>query len=78
MKGRALDPAFFCFCIADCNLLSGVKPVPSAFQEAHAADKRIEDGLPFEKAVLATAYKLIRIIFVLLTRRTMLCHQETT
>jgi transposase len=40
--------------------------------------KRIEDGLPFKKAVLATAHKLIRIIFVLLTRRTMFCHQVTS
>ncbi len=40
--------------------------------------KRIEDGLPFKKAVLATAHKLIRVIFVLLTRRTMFCNQVTS
>jgi len=40
--------------------------------------KRIEDGLPFKKAVLATAHKLIRIIFVLLTRKTLFCHQVTS
>jgi transposase len=39
--------------------------------------KRVEDGLPFKKAVLATAHKLIRIIFVLLTRRTLFCHPVT-
>jgi transposase len=31
--------------------------------------KRMEDGLPFKKAVLATAHKLLRVIFALLTRR---------
>jgi hypothetical protein len=40
--------------------------------------KRIEDGLPFKKAVLATAHKLIRIIFALLTRKTLFCHQVTS
>ena len=40
--------------------------------------KRIEDGLPFKKAVLATAHKLIRIVFVLLTRQTMFCDQVTS
>jgi transposase len=30
---------------------------------------RIEDGLPFKKAVLVTAHKLTRISFVLLTRK---------
>ncbi len=35
--------------------------------------KRVEDGLPYKKAVLATAHKLIRIIFALLSRRTLFC-----
>ena len=33
--------------------------------------KRIQDGLPFKKAVLATAHKLLRIIFAMLTQRTL-------
>jgi len=37
--------------------------------------KRVEDGLPYKKAVLATAHKLIRIIFALLNRRTLFCDQ---
>jgi hypothetical protein len=32
--------------------------------------KRKQDGLPFKKAVLATAHKLIRIMFVMLSRKT--------
>jgi transposase len=40
--------------------------------------KRIADGLPFKKAVLATAHKLVRIIYVLLTRRTMFRAQVTS
>jgi hypothetical protein len=32
--------------------------------------KRTKDGLPYKKAVLATAHKLIRIIFVMLSHRT--------
>jgi transposase len=32
--------------------------------------KRIQDGLPFKKAVLATAHKLLRTIFAMLTQRT--------
>ena len=32
--------------------------------------KRRQDGLPFKKAVLATAHKLLRIIFAMLTQRT--------
>jgi transposase len=32
--------------------------------------KRKKDGLPYKKAVLATAHKLIRIIFVMLSRKT--------
>ena len=32
--------------------------------------KRMQDGLPFKKAVLATAHKLLRIIFAMLTQRT--------
>jgi transposase len=33
--------------------------------------KRIEDGLPYKKAVLATAHKLIRVMFAMLTNRTL-------
>ena len=32
--------------------------------------KRRQDGLPFKKAVLATAHKLLRTIFAMLTQRT--------
>jgi transposase len=32
--------------------------------------KRKQDGLPYKKAVLATAHKLIRIMFVMLSRKT--------
>jgi transposase len=32
--------------------------------------KRKKDGLPYKKAVLATAHKLIRIVFVMLSRKT--------
>ena len=31
--------------------------------------KRKKDGLPYKKAVLVTAHKLIRIIFVMLSRK---------
>ncbi len=31
---------------------------------------RIQDGLPFKKAVLTTAHKLLRVIFAMLTQRT--------
>ena len=33
--------------------------------------KRIKDGLPYKKAVLATAHKLIRVIFSMLTNKTL-------
>jgi hypothetical protein len=32
--------------------------------------KRREDGLPYKKAVLATAHKLIRTIFAMLSNKT--------
>ena len=32
--------------------------------------KRREDGLPYKKAILATAHKLIRVIFAMLTNKT--------
>jgi len=32
--------------------------------------KRTQDGLPFKKAVLATAHKLLRVIYAMLTQRT--------
>jgi transposase len=35
--------------------------------------KRRQDGLPFKKAVLATAHKLLRVIFAMLTQRTTFC-----
>jgi hypothetical protein len=31
--------------------------------------KRTQDGLPFKKAVLATAHKLLRVIYAVLTKR---------
>ena len=33
--------------------------------------KRIKDGLPYKKAVLATAHKLIRVMFAMLTNKTL-------
>jgi len=33
--------------------------------------KRIKEGLPYKKAVLATAHKLIRVIFAMLTNKTL-------
>jgi hypothetical protein len=33
--------------------------------------KRIQDGLPYKMAVLATAHKLIRVIFAMLTNETL-------
>lgn len=36
--------------------------------------KRRQDGLPFKKAVLATAHKLLRTIFAMLTQRTTFCY----
>ena len=36
--------------------------------------KRRQDGLPFKKAVLATAHKLLRVIFAMLTQRTTFCY----
>jgi transposase len=35
--------------------------------------KRIQDGLPYKKAVLSTAHKLLRVIFVMLSRKTFFC-----
>jgi hypothetical protein len=32
--------------------------------------KRRKEGLPYKKVVLATAHKLIRVIFVMLSRKT--------
>jgi len=32
--------------------------------------KRMQDGFPFKKAVLATADKLLRVIYAMLTQRT--------
>jgi hypothetical protein len=33
--------------------------------------KRIKEGLPYKKAVLATAHKLIRVMFAMLTNKTL-------
>ena len=33
--------------------------------------KRIQDGLPYKKAVIATAHKLIRVMFAMLTNETL-------
>ena len=33
--------------------------------------RRIKEGLPYKKAVLATAHKLIRVIFAMLTNKTL-------
>ena len=35
--------------------------------------KRKKDGLPYKKAVLATAHKLVRVIYAMLTQRTAFC-----
>jgi transposase len=37
--------------------------------------KRRKEGLPYKMAVLATAHKLIRVIYAMLTQRTMFCAQ---
>jgi transposase len=37
--------------------------------------KRRKEGLPYKKAVLATAHKLIRVIYAMLTQRTTFCPQ---
>jgi transposase len=33
--------------------------------------KRIEDGLPYKMAVLATAHKLVRVMFAMLKNKTL-------
>ena len=38
-------------------------------------EKRRQDGLPFKKAVLATAHKLLRTIFAMLTQRTFFSYE---
>ena len=40
--------------------------------------KRAQDGLPFKKAVLATAHKLLRVIFAMLTQRTSFCYEANS
>jgi hypothetical protein len=37
--------------------------------------KRRKEGLPYKMAVLATAHKLIRVIYAMLTKRTTFCPQ---
>ena len=37
----------------------------------HYFEKRIKDGLIYKKAVLATAHKLIRVIFTMLSHKTL-------
>ena len=39
--------------------------------------KRIQDGLPYKKAVLATAHKLLRIIFAMLSKKTAFCEANS-
>jgi len=41
-------------------------------------NKRRQDGLPFKKAVLATAHKLLRTIFAMLTQRTSFCYEASS
>jgi transposase len=41
-------------------------------------NKRIQDGLPFKKAVLATAHKLLRVIFAMLTQRTLFSYKANS
>ena len=41
-------------------------------------DRRRQDGLPFKKAVLATAHKLLRTIFAMLTQRTTFCYETNS
>jgi transposase len=40
--------------------------------------KRRKEGLPYKKAVLATAHKLIRVIYAMLTQRKTFCPQENS
>ena len=40
--------------------------------------KRRKEGLPYKKAVLATAHKLIRVIYAMLTQRTTFCPQPNS
>ncbi len=40
--------------------------------------KRRKEGLPYKKAVLATAHKLIRVIYAMLTQRTTFCPQANS
>ena len=37
--------------------------------------KRRKEGLPYKMAVLATAHKLIRVIYAMLTQRKTVCTQ---
>ena len=37
--------------------------------------KQRKEGLPYKMAVLATAYKLIRVIYAMLAQRTTFCPQ---
>ena len=39
--------------------------------------KRIQDGLPYKKAVLATAHKLLRVIFAMLSKKTEFCEANS-
>ncbi len=40
--------------------------------------RRRQDGLPFKKAVLATAHKLLRVIFAMLTQRKTFCYETNS
>ena len=41
------------------------------FKQYHLNLKRLKEGLPYKMAVLATAHKLIRVIFAMLTNQTL-------
>jgi transposase len=40
--------------------------------------RRRKEGLPYKMAVLATAHKLIRVIYAMLTQRTSFCPQANS
>jgi len=40
--------------------------------------KRMGEGLPFKKAVLATAHKLLRVIFAMLTKKTSFIYEANS
>jgi hypothetical protein len=54
-------------------MTTGVIQYSDAFKVYYL--KRRKEGLPYKKAVLATAHKLIRVIYAMLTQRTTFCPQ---